>query len=92
MGLLKKCDTSNHLIANRSGSQHPIRPVRHAVKAGPSTIETKVVSANGLTFAEDFLLEHSVSGLHIVKIGISGGSAALPKERPESCQFFGFPS
>ncbi len=87
MGLSKKLDTNHHLLV----SQHATRPVRHAVKVDFSALESKGTDRKR-TFAEDFLLEHSVSGMHFMKVGISGGSSLSTNERTESCQQLGFPS
>ncbi len=87
MGLSKKLDTNHHLLV----SQHATRPARHAVKVDFSALQPEGTDKKR-TFAEDFLLEHSVSGMHFMKIGITNGASLSTKERSESCQQFGFPS
>jgi hypothetical protein len=57
-----------------------------------SQVEPDRTRAQRLTFAEDFLLEHSFSGVDIVNIEISGSTGISPKERSESSQSYEFPS
>jgi len=92
MGPFKKCDTRNRLSASQNKSQRSFRQVGHTIKADFSEIKPEETIAKRLAFAQDFLLEHSVSGLHKMKIEMSGSSVISPKERSESCQYFGFPS
>ncbi len=87
MGLSKKLDTNHHLL----DSQHATRPVRHAVKVDFSTLQPESPDRKR-TFAEDFLLEHSVSGMRITKIEMPNRHVLASNERSESCQQFGFPS
>jgi hypothetical protein len=72
MSLLGECDAQNRLSASRNKSQHSFRQVRQADRANPSEIKPDGPRASRLAFAEDFTLEHSLPGLHIVSIGISG--------------------
>jgi hypothetical protein len=87
MGLSKKLDVNRHLLV----SQCATRPVRHAVKGDFSALQLENTDKKR-TFAEDFLFEHSVSAMHIMKIGITSGASLSANERSESCQQFGFPS
>jgi hypothetical protein len=72
MTLLKKCDAKNRLSANRNQSRHSFRPVGQADRANPSEIKPDGPRASRLTFVEDFTLEHSLPGLYITSIEISG--------------------
>ena len=91
MGLLKKCDTRNHLSDSRNENQRSTRSNRHGVKADFSVLEPERSVAK-LSFAEDFLLEHSVSGMQFRKVGIAANPAISSNDRSESCQYLGFPS
>lgn len=54
-------------------------------------VEPERTRAQKLTFAEDFLLEHSLPGVDIVKVEISGSTRISPKERSVSSESFVFP-
>ena len=68
------------------------RPVGQTKTVNPSQVEPDRTRAQRLSFPEDFLLEHSLPGLDIVAIEISGGRGMSPKKRSESIQSFEFPS
>jgi hypothetical protein len=76
MGLLKISGVMNHLSTSRNKTLYSSRPVGQAARANlradPSEIEPVGTRASRLTFAEDFTLEHSLPGLRIASIGISG--------------------
>lgn len=72
MRLLKKCDANNRLSASRNKSRHSFKPVGRADRANPSEIKPDGPRASRLTFVEDFTQEHSLPGVHILSIGISG--------------------
>jgi hypothetical protein len=72
MSLLKKCDANNLLPARRNKSQRSFGPVRHADGANSSEIKPNGPWASRLTFVEDFTVEHSLPGLQITSIEISG--------------------
>ena len=72
MSLLKKCDADNRLPANRNKSGPSFRPVKQADRANPSEMKPDGPSASRLTFVEDFILEHSLPGLHITSIEFAG--------------------
>jgi hypothetical protein len=72
MSLLKKCDANNRLLASRNKSQHSFRLVRHADRANSSKIKPDGPWAGKLAFVEDFTREHSLPGLQVTSIGISG--------------------
>jgi len=59
------------------------RPEDQTKVADPSWVEPDRTRAQRLTFAEDFLLEHSLSGVDIVKVEISGSTRFSPKERDQ---------
>jgi len=92
MPLLKQCDARNRLSAGRIKSQHSYRPAEQVDRASSSVVEMDRTRANRLTFAEDFLLEHSHSGRHITVVEISASAGIAPKEAHHSAQHFGFPS
>jgi hypothetical protein len=72
MNLLKKCDGKDLLSASRNKSLHSLRPVGQADRANPSEIKPDGTRASRLTFVEDFTLEHSLPGVDITSIKISG--------------------
>jgi hypothetical protein len=72
MSLLMKCDAKNCLSASRNKIRHSLRPVGHADRANPSEFKPGGPRASRLTFVEDFTREHSLFGLHITSIEISG--------------------
>jgi hypothetical protein len=92
MGLPKKCDARNCLSAGRSTSHNSFRPAGQADRTNSSGIEPDGARRKRLTFAEDFVLEHSHSGLHITLTGISASAGIAPREPQQSTQSFGFPS
>jgi len=99
MGPPKECDSRNSLSAGRNNDRRSIRAVDRSMRATASAIETRVKCANRLTFAEDFMVEHSLSNLllsnlHFSLTGIKGRSGARREQlhSPPSPQSFGFPS
>jgi hypothetical protein len=54
-------------------------------------MEPDVLSAKPPTFAEDFMLEHSNSGLFIAMMGNSN-RFGVQKEPAKSTQHYGFPA
>ena len=72
MNLLKKCELRNRPSASLNKSRHSSRPVGPAHSANSSEIKPDGPWAGRLTFVEDFTLEHSLPGLHIASIEISG--------------------
>jgi len=92
MDFLQKCDASNRLSSNRNTSQNSFRPVSQADRTNSSLIEPDGTKAKRLTFAEDFMLEHSHSGQHIDLTGILASAGTALREPQQSTQFFGFPS
>ncbi len=72
MSLLKKCDPDNRQSARPDKSRPLFGPVGHARSADSSEIKPDGPWSDRLTFIEDFTLEHSLSGLGITSIEISG--------------------
>jgi hypothetical protein len=92
MSLAKTSDKRDRLSTGRSRNQHSFRPASMADRASGSGIETDGARANRLSFAEDFMLEHTNSGLHITLIGMAGASVSVAREPQKSTQCYGFPS
>ena len=66
-----RCKESSDLrVVTRS--RHSLKPVGQADRAKPSEIKPDGPRASRLTFVEDFTLEHSLPGVHITSIEISG--------------------
>lgn len=92
MSLAKQCDTRDRLSAGRVRSQHSRRSMSHSDRANSTEIEPNRAEASRMSFAEDFLLEHTNSGLRIALIGMAGKSGTAPREQQMSAQCYGFPS
>ena len=69
-----KSHKSKVLSANRKVLQCLPRSVGGAIKANPSNSEINLDTtwAAKVPFAEDFLLEHSLGGPHVISMEISG--------------------
>jgi len=92
MSLAKKCDIRNRLSAGRNKSQHSFRPVDLADQTNPSS-ETDGTRVKRLTFAEDFMLEHTSSSLCITLFGMADDTETVPGEQQHMpTQYYGFPS
>jgi hypothetical protein len=87
MGQLKKVEINQPL----SRSQHSLPPMYRSAKEEPSALHAGEV-VQKLTFAEDFLFEHSDSGMKIMKIEMPNSRLRASNDRSECCQQFGFPS
>jgi hypothetical protein len=92
MSLAKKCDTRDRLSAGRARSQHSFRSTSHSDRVNSTEIETDGARGNRMSFAEDFLLEHTNSSIRIGLIGMAGKSGNPPREQQKSAQCYGFPS
>jgi hypothetical protein len=92
MGQLKECDARDRLSAGRSKSHPSFRQSGRANMCNSSETELDGARAKKTTFAEDFMLEHSHSGLLIAMMGSAGSYAATSKELHKSTQHYGFPS
>jgi hypothetical protein len=92
MDTLKKCNARNRLSAGRNKSQHSFRTAGQPDRADSSKIEHNVTRPATVTFAEDFMLEHSHPGRRIALMGMADSYEAASREPQESTQSFGFPS
>lgn len=92
MNLAKKCDTRSRLSTGRNKSEHSFRPMGRTERATSSGIEPDGTRANRMTFAEDFMLEHTHSGLRVAMIGMAGNSGTASREQQKLTQCYGFPS
>jgi hypothetical protein len=92
MSLAKKCDTRDRLSAGRGRSQHSFRPASRADRTNSIEMKPDGAQANRMSFAEDFLLEHTHSSLRIAFVGRTPSSATAPREQQMSAQCYGFPS
>jgi hypothetical protein len=72
MNLLKKCNAKDRLSASWNKSLHSLMPVGQADRANPSEIKPDGPRVSKQTFVEDFTREHSLPGVHITSIEISG--------------------
>jgi len=94
MDALQKCDTRNRLSAGRNKSRRSFRATDQTDRNLASRADQDDNSVHRLTFAEDFMMEHSFTNLRFSVVGIKGGSRTTRKQ-PEpqpSAQYFGFPS
>lgn len=92
MSLLKQSETTNESTMRRNRGAESMKRAARAPKAAVAQISPNPVLANCQSFAEDFLLEHSASGLHFIKFEVPGTSARTTQESSELSQLFGFPS
>lgn len=81
MDTYKKCDTRNRLPSSRDKGPR-------SFKAADGIERTY---SNRLTFAEDFMMEHSSTGLRFSAVGNKVRSRDATQQ-PPSTQHFGFPS
>jgi hypothetical protein len=72
MNLLRKCVVKKRLSAIRNKSRPSFRPVREADRANHLETKSDREWEAGLSFFEDFTLEHSLHGLQITSIEIAG--------------------
>ncbi len=88
----KNCDQRNRLSAGRAKNQHSLRAQGQAEQAvAPGNImDDKCVDR--LSFAEDFMMEHSSAGLRVAVVGVKGNSRTVRIQSQPSAQNFGFPS
>ena len=92
MGHVKECEARDSLPAGRSQSHNVCRPVRQANRTNASESGMDGGRAKQPTFAEDFMLEHSNSGLLIALMGSAGSYKVVTQELQHSTQYYGFPS
>jgi len=92
MSLLKQSETANQSTVRRNRGVDSVKQAAKNHKADFAPISPNPAIANRQSFAEDFLLEHSASGLHFIKFEISSSPAAAPQDSSALSQLFGFPS
>lgn len=92
MDTLKKSDAMNRSSASRSKNQHSFRAVRQTETSLTSVTGPEGARTSRLTFTEDFMMEHSASGIPVALLGVGASGGAAPKQSLPSTQFFGFPS
>jgi hypothetical protein len=86
------CDTVNLQPAKHSRSRRSSKTLVQPERSCSSRIESNGARAKGPTFAEDFMLEHSHSALHIGLFEAARSYGVSPRESHELAQFYGFPS
>jgi len=94
MDVPRKCDTRNRLSAGRNKNRRTFRATDQTDRNSVSGADQGENGVHQLTFAEDFMMEHSFTSLRFSVVGIKGGSRTARKQ-PEpqpSAQYFGFPS
>jgi hypothetical protein len=91
MAHLKECEPADHLSTGRNKTHRSFRQSGLADHIAASGLEPEGIGAKQPTFAEDFMLEHSNSGLFIAMMG-SAGRYGAPKETQKSTQHYGFPA
>jgi len=92
MSLAKLSEKRERLSAGRSRSQHSFRPANRPDSSNSFAAAQGGARAGELSFAEDFMLEHTHTGLRIALLGIAGKSGSAPREQQKSAQCYGFPS
>jgi len=92
MGHLKESDAMHNLPACQSKSHNSHRPARQVNRSKPSESEMDGARAKNPSFAEDFMLEHSNSGLLIAMMGNAGSYKVVSQDLQHSTQCHGFPS
>jgi hypothetical protein len=92
MSLLKNSVAGNHSSPGWDKSRHVFRPERKADRVNRSGVKPDGTKMNPPAFAEDFMLEHSRSGLSLTLIVVPGTFGAASQESQQSSECFGFPS
>lgn len=93
MSLLNSYESRSRRATGRNKGSARIERVDPAEMAVLSQMKPdEGTRLNCQTFAEDFLLEHSTSAVHVIKIGIANNSELTTHEASELSQLFGFPS
>jgi len=88
----KEYESADRLSTGRNRVHRSFRQSGQAERIAASGVEPSEISTKQSTFAEDFMLEHSHSGLHIDLTGILASARTAPREPQQSTQSFGFPS
>jgi hypothetical protein len=68
MSAPKKCTANDHLFASRNKVRNSRRRAARVDQANRLQIASPTPRTNGLTFLEDFVLEHSLRGLRITSV------------------------
>jgi hypothetical protein len=92
MSLLNSYETRSHRAAGRNKGPAPIQHACPTDITVLSQINPDATPSNRQTFAEDFLLEHSATAVHVIKMGMANNDELTKQEASELCQLFGFPS
>jgi hypothetical protein len=92
MSLANQSEKRERLSAGRPRSNHSFRPIHQADSATSSRTEQHGAKEDRMSFAEDFMLEHTHASLRIAFIGVAGDSASSSREQYKSAQCYGFPS
>lgn len=91
MGHLKECESAEGLSTGRNRIHRSFRQSGQADRVSASGMEPGGIGTKQSTFTEDFMLEHSHSGLFLAMMG-SASRIGAPKEMQKSAQCFGFPA
>jgi hypothetical protein len=86
------CNARKGVSVGRTSGQHSLRSGNKNDGANPSRLGQDATKTKRLTFVEDFMLEHSHSGLLIAMIKNAGSYGAACKDQQKPTQSFGFPS
>lgn len=78
MSLIKKSDVKNHLSPQFRTKIHLCPPESQLNTTGYSAAEPGAIQANSANFADDFVAEHSSSGVIIASRDPVTGSVELP--------------
>jgi hypothetical protein len=89
---VKECESADRLTAGRNRIHRTFRQSGLAERISASRLEPDEINTNEQSaFAEDFMLEHSNSGLFIAMMG-NASRLGAPKEVQKSTQHYGFPA
>jgi hypothetical protein len=92
MSLLKNSVAENYSSPGWEKSRKLSRSERKADRANRSGVKPDGAKAKSPAFAEDFMLEHSSSGIRLKLIVVPSTTGAGPHESHQSSECFGFPS
>ena len=83
-------EVSNHPPTNRNRSRHTFNSAGSSGRYG-SAVTKSSEPAQPRTFGEDFMQEHSFSGLRAAMIKMASDPSNVNKDLQHSPQAFGFP-
>ena len=92
MSLLNNSVAGNDPSSGREKSGRLFRPEPKANRDGSSGIKPKEAMNNRLTFADDYMSEHSRSGMCLRLIVVPGNTGDAPQKSQRTSECFGFPS